>query len=361
MASSSSSSYDDQVYLYALVNPDWFVAESAAVTKAIYEALQIAPSSQRSVSISPDSGWVEYTALDELWKRRTQPALPGQANALKAVQNVLTQLEQKCSDANKAWPKSLKGMALFPPVANLRTISLQVVPRPDGSALDHWLYRAEPQLILDGGGKTRVGVFGAQVEVRIGHLGQVISVRSRWQPLANEKKFTDLSPYTPPEDDDGGQKSDPAIKYLLEGDGVPQYYLAPYYFVYDGHDANVSSASPFSLTVDVAQPTQNSTHTTLAALAQGGSGDYLYNWGFYTLDRVEDGVRELGKGTTLQVQGADGVSSTGSSIDIDNGAYMVMVNVKDVKTGAFKHQQRPVFSNPLQGQQDDQQGAFLNS
>ena len=64
--------------------------------------------------------------------------------------------------------------------------------RPDGSAWDHWLYSAEPQLALDGGSKTRAGVFGAQIEVRIGQEGQPIGVCSRWTPLSGERKFTDL-------------------------------------------------------------------------------------------------------------------------------------------------------------------------
>lgn len=358
----NSSSYDSQVYLYALADPEWFVDEGDSITRLVFESLQLAPTSRHRVSISPDSGWVEYTALDELWSRRTVPALPSQADALKAAEGLLTRLEKKCSDANSDWPKRLQGMALFPQMANLRRVDLQVVPRPDGSAMDHWIYRAEPQLILDGGGKTRAGVFGAQVEVRIGHQGQPISLRSRWQPLANERKFTTLSPYVPPQDDDGSQQSTaPVIKYLLEGDGVPQYYLAPYYFVYDGRDTNLSSASPFSLTVNVARPIQDEKRTTLAAVAQGGSGDYVYNWACYSIAQVEEGIHELGCGNMMQLQGPDGVSSTVSSIDIDHGAYVVMVNVKDRKTGAFKHQQQHVFSNPLQASADGEGPSKVNA
>ena len=55
-----------------------------------------------------------------------------------------------CSDANPAWPSSLRGLALLPPVALLRRIGVHAVPRPDGSAWDHWTYRAQPRLVLDG-------------------------------------------------------------------------------------------------------------------------------------------------------------------------------------------------------------------
>jgi hypothetical protein len=130
-----SSDYDRQVYLYALADPKLFVEQQAAITKLVFQALQLAPSNRHRVAISPESGWVEYTALDELWKRKTVPALPSQADALKAAEGLLRELEKKCSDANPDWPKTLRGMALFPSVGNLRRASLEGVPRPDGSAV----------------------------------------------------------------------------------------------------------------------------------------------------------------------------------------------------------------------------------
>ena len=181
-------------------------------------------------------------------------------------------------------------MALLPRVSMLRRAGLHAVPRPDWSAWDHWLYRAEPQLALDGGSKTRAGVFGAQVEVRIGHRGQPISLRSRWTPLSGEQKFTDLSPFRPPHGheephghEDSGAKNrsetEPFINFLLEGDGIPQYYLAPYYLSLESHHTDMISASPFSLTVDVGRTKQGKTTMTLTALARGGSGDYAYHLG----------------------------------------------------------------------------------
>lgn len=341
----SSSSYDSQIYLYALANPDLFVRQSDTIATFVYQTLQLSPTSRHRVFLSPDSAWFEYTALDELWNRRTPPALPSQADGIKAAETFLTQLERKCSAANPDWPKELQGMALLPPIVNLRRVGLYGLTRPDGSAIDHWLYRAEPRLVLDGGGKNLAVVFGAQVEVRVGHSGQIIGVRSRWQPLSGERKFTTLSRYQP-SDDDSGTGQAPITKYYLEGDGVPQYYLAPYYFVYDVLDVSMTSASPYSLTVDISRTVQDEKKTTLAALARGGSGDYMYNWACYSATAIEEGIREIGSGQTLPFQDQDGTSTAASSIELDNGAYVVLLNVKDRKTGAFKHKQQQVFSTP---------------
>lgn len=337
-----SSDYDQQVYVYALADPAVFVRESAAIARFVYGALKTAPSAKIRIVISPDSGWFEFTATDELWIRQAPPYLPTRAEAQKAAETILTDIEKACSDANPAWPKGLKGLALLPPVVNLKLATLALVARQDGRGLDHWLYRAEPRLVLDGGGRNTVGVFGAQVEVRIGHMGRPISVRSRWTPLSGEKILTPLSRYQTPEDADG-ELQPPFINYLLDGDGVPQFYLAPYYFASDGHDIGVSSASPFSLTVDVARVGQTRTDLTLIALASGGSGAYLYNWATYSLLAIEDGIREIGTGDKIRIENADA-----SRITIENVPCVMLLNVKDksTTTGAFKHCQYQVFPSP---------------
>lgn len=257
----------------------------------------------------------------------------------------LTEVEQKCSDANPAWPEGLRGMALLPPVANLKRASLQLVARPDGRGADHWLYRAEPRLVLDGAGRTTAGVFGAEVEVRIGHMGRLISLRSRWTPISGEKILTTLSPYREMEDMQGQGEAVPFINYVLDGEGAPQFYLAPYYFASDGHDIAVSSASPFSLTVDVARIAQTRRDLTLVALVSGGSGAYLYNWATYSLLAIEKGIREIGPGETIRIESDDGEADA-SRITIDNTPCVVLLNVKDSKTGAFKHCQQQVFPSP---------------
>lgn len=342
----ATKNYDDQVRIYALANVSSFSAQSDAISRLVFQALRVSPSAKRTVTLTPGSGWLDYTDSDELWTRKSPPALPEQAAALKVAEDLLNQLERLCSDANPAWPAQLRGKALLPPVTLLRRSSLQAILRPDGSTWDHWLYRAQPQLIFDGGGKTRAPVSGAQIEVRIGHMGRVVSLRSRWTPLAPVRKLVSLSAYDPPpsapDDDAEQQVQEPFLAFLLEGSHVPQFYLAPYYFTTDTHGATAVSASPFSLTVDIGDAPSANRRTTVMALAEGGSGDYLYSWACYSNDRIHQGLQLIGGGRSQAVKGRSGPVVT-SSIELDTGAYTVLVNVKDRQTGAFKHQQAQVF------------------
>lgn len=344
-----SSPYDEKARIYALADPADIFVQGQQVERAVLDGLQVAPSDLHRVTISESSAWLDYVGVGQLWERSSPPTLPDKATAQKAAEDALLRIEQACSATNSAWPESLREISLLPPVGMLRRAGLEAVPRPDGSAWDHWLYRAEPQLLLDGGAFTRAGVYGAQVEVRIGHQGQVIGVRSRWRPLSGERLLANPRAFVPPADDGEGDDANhkeqpPIVNYLLEGDGLPQHYLAPYYFQTDGHDIVMSSASSWSLTVDIGRTRQQQDQMTLTALAQGGSGDYLYNWAIYSLVDFDGGVRELGGGRTDVVQSRDGKASA-SSIDLENGHGVVMVNVKDRATGAFKHFQQQVFSS----------------
>ena len=67
---------------------------------------------------------------------------------------------------------------------------------------------------------------------------------------------------------------------------------------------------------------------TIAALARGGSGDYVYNWAAYSMTRMNDGIREIGRGKSHTVEGVDG-RAVASSIEIDNGSYVILLNVQD--------------------------------
>jgi hypothetical protein len=169
MAMALAGSPDEQVRLYALARPVDIAQELKRIRQSVLQALGVSSPDEHHVAVSESSGWFTYAAKGQVWDRPIPPSLPDRAAALKAAEGFLLILEARCSQANKAWPKSLHGISLLPPVAILARAELSAIPRPDGSALDHWLYRAEPQLILDAGGKTRIGVLGATVEVRIGH------------------------------------------------------------------------------------------------------------------------------------------------------------------------------------------------
>jgi hypothetical protein len=272
--------------------------------------------------------------------------LPDRATALRAAETALAALARSCSSANKQWPDAVRDIALFPPSGLLRRAQLSVVPRPDGSAWDHWLYRAEPRLYLDGGATVQAAVRGTQIEVRVGHAGQIVGVCSRWQPLSRERWYTDLSAFVAPAGAEDAQQA-PQLGYSLAGEGIPQYYLSPYYFVAGDLDFQPVSASPWSLTVDVGRIDQRSSGMTLLALAQGGSGDYAYNWALQSYGNAERAFRELGRGLSRTVRTASGADAVGSTVEVDNGEYVVLLNVKDRRTGAFAHHQQQVFSSPI--------------
>jgi hypothetical protein len=333
--------------MYALASPALIAGKRDAVTRAVLEGLRVKPSAAHAVTISESSAWLDYRAVGEVWDRRSPPTLPEPVDAKNAAEAALTRLERSCSPLNPQWRKSLGEIRLLPPVSLLRPASLHAVARPDGSAWDHWLYRGEPRLLVDGGARRRAGVLGAQIEVRIGHNGQVVSVRSRWRPMTGEKILVETTPFRPREPDGSGESSrqPPSLNYVLDGDGVPQFYLAPYWLDTDGHDILTTSASKWSLTVDIGRVQQNNSRMTLMALAQGGSGHYRYNWAAYALAEFAHGIRELGPGRASSVATTDG-KALASSIDLDNGHYVVLVNVKDHCSGAFRHVQQQVFSAP---------------
>jgi hypothetical protein len=344
------TSEDTKVRVYALAHPGALYDERSEIAKAVLGALKLAPSTANQVTLAEASGWLDFRVLGELWERKTAPALLDAATAAKTAEQALVALERACSSANKAWPAAIKTIALFPPMANLRRAQVSLVARPTDARPDHWLYRGEPRLVADGG-STKLRVLGTQLEVRIGHEGRVIGVRSRWRPITGEHWTAEPHPFVPREAEGSKQSeepSEPIQGYLLDGDGIPQHYLAPYWFQSEGPDFITASASAWSLTVDVGRVSQGQTGMGLLALAQGGSGDYQYNWAMYSLRSFEHGFQVLGPGRTARIDTRDGKASA-SSISLDNGEYVVLLNVRDRATGAFKHHQQQVFSAPFPG------------
>jgi hypothetical protein len=338
-----------QVRLYALADLRAIAASAADIEKAILAALHLTPGRGNRISVSAMSGWISYTAAGELWERSSAPVLPAEREeAVKKAEDVLVRLNEHLSDRNPRWPARLKGISLMPPLGLVRRASLAAVARPDGSAFDHWLYRGEPHLYLDEAGEVRSSVLGAQIEVRIGNGGMPVAVRSRWRPLSGERKLVDLSSYVPPPaiggEDEHGRERDvaPSVRYVLDGDGVPQYYLAPYYCSPEHSGVEIVSASSYSLTVHMARTDQDARRMTVSAFARGGSGDYAYDWACYPLPHAGKGIRLLGAGSR-QLHKTRAGTVKGSSIRIDRGLYVIMVNVRDRATGAFRHAQRQVF------------------
>ncbi|HWS68626.1 MAG TPA: hypothetical protein VN325_38140 [Steroidobacteraceae bacterium] len=352
---SSGSPYAGKSRLYALADPEPIVREADRIASVLRGLMGVREPAGCVVAIAQTGAWMRASLKNEVWTRQAPPALPSSTDAKATATKFLQNLEKACSPSNSQWPQTLADYMMIPPVAQLNLCELIVVPRADGSAWDHWLYRAEPQLLVDGAGTTRIGVFGAHLELRIGDGGRVVDFVMRWRALTRERHYAQPLPYTAATENSGNEDLGPLAAaaqlppvqgYLLEGDGIPQYYLAPYWFKSDGHSVSPISASDWSLTVDIGRVQQGDETMTVMALAQGGSGQYDYRWAVYRYDAILSGYQQLTGDSVQSVDSANG-RATSSEIELQNGIWVAMVNVRDRVTGAFKHHQQLVFSSPF--------------
>jgi hypothetical protein len=335
--------YDEnQARIYAFADPAPFRQNRDAIAQIVQRALGVTQLDPESVDLSEPSAWLAYRAPGELMTR-AHPVLPSRDEALRIAREALVKLERECSAASETWRKTVGNAPLLPPVRELSEAAPAAVPRPDGSTYDHWLYRLLPTLTLDGAGRRRALVLGAQIEVRIGHQGRVIGLNSRWHPLSGGVKYAPITLFEPPpgENDKGATGSQPLIQYVLDGDDAQQYYLAPYYARVEEHVLGLYSASPWSLTVDIGRVRQGKSTMTLVALAEGGSGDYAYHWGAFP---------DMGLGAFVDLDRGQAPrdNRSASQIELPNGAYIVVLNVLDRATGAFKHHRQIVASCPIE-------------
>ena len=334
--------YDEsQARIHAFADPAPFRRHRDLVSKIVQGTLGVAAYDAQAVHLSEASAWLSFRAPGELMAR-AHPMLPSRDDAKRIAREALTAIEKACSGANDAWRSTIGTTPLLPPVRKLSETALAAVPRPDGSTYDHWLYRLAPTLALDGTGRRSAPVLGAQVEVRVGHGGRVIGLSSRWHPLSGAVKYAPMSPFTPPkgEDEGDGHKGHegrglPSIQFVLDGDDAQQYYLSPYHARVEDHALALYSASPWSLTADIGRVRQGRSTMTLVALAEGGSGQYSYHWGVIAQMGLGSFV-DLGRGSSYPSH------SSASQLELPNGTYLVVLNVLDRATGAFKHHRQMV-------------------
>lgn len=336
----------DTARIYAFADLAAVVASRTAIARAVLGALGVTGDRHR-VTVAESGGSIDMVALDDLWARRTPAALVSREAAQAKAETFLNALDKAMSSQSPGWPATLRGIAVLPPTALLDRAELVAVPMRDGSGWNHWLYRAQPTLLLGDASNTRAAVYGACVDVRVGHLGQIVGFNSCWRPIGVARKSVSMSEYVAPAElaADAEDGTAPPIMYVLSGAGMPQLYLAPYYLAGDGDDLFAVSASPWSLTLDIGRTAQRPETMTLTTLARGGSGRYAYRWATIALDDTESGLTARGSGRTEAVNGIEGPTVT-SSIEIENGAFLVLVNARDKATGAFAHFQQQVFSSP---------------
>lgn len=217
--------------------------------------------------------------------------------------------------------RDLAGIALFPADPQLASVGPMFA---EGRASpDHWLctFGAELSTGLpnksDTSGsvdQTIASVMDAGVDIRVGANSSVIGMWSTWRPVRGFEMVDALRP--PP----GG--ATPSIIYQAYGHDIPQDLLAPYYLM-PGDDEDTGAllpASSYSLLVDIGRDDGAST-TQLTAQVTGNVGSLAYAWGAWPLEvGPVAGLTSLGTGATVQLEA---------------GAYNVVLDVQDQLTGAF--------------------------
>jgi hypothetical protein len=340
--------------VYALVDPQLVVDAEPALQRVLLGVLRASDPDRHRLTVRPGSGTLSYEDRELLWGEQPAGQLPPAATAQKAAERFLRAFAEALRGVKL--PEGLTGPSLMPPV---RPLELNAVPRQDGGGYDHWLYRAQPALSPHPSERT-IDVQGAQVDVRVGAAGAIVGLTSRWRPLTGERVSTPLVQLSPGRDSHGhggghghgghdGEEPEHRLVYLLEGDGLPQYYLAPYYLVNTGHHAALASASAYSLVVELSvRRREDATGARVTAVILGGSGEYRFAWARYAFDSFEDeGIRELGGGALRRLEDEDGRSFGASTVEVPVGAQVVLVNVKDRRTGAFRHFQQLVYTGPI--------------
>jgi hypothetical protein len=346
----TTSIENEQVRVYALASPTLLKQEESAIEQIFFEMLRISDRGRHKVEISESSGWISYIDIEELWRRKTPPRLPDGPEAKKRGNEFLRALTSALSPSNRRIPDSLRTMILLP-VNN--PVEIVKVPRPDGSIFDHWLYRFQPKLLFGRQARRFVPVLGTQIELRIGENGQIIGFLNRWRPITDEHVYTPLIPFDSQmaghhnNIEHNEEISSHMPVYVFDGDGIPQHYLSPYYLVNEGHIFSLVSACAYSLNISYNIKAGIEGETIVTAVVMGGSGQYIFNWAVYVIDNIweEPGIRGLGDGSAGEIDVGDRIKT--STITLPTGVYNVLVNVKDQRTGAFKHHQQLVYSFPI--------------
>lgn len=241
-------------------------------------------------TISQTSTWMHYINRAKLWDGKPKPGLPSSPEeAKKAAGKFLTALAQAFRDAEKyPFLRQFEGCDFIPPLA--KVVDVNYVSTGEETFTDHVLVRYQTAMYGDDA-FTRVPVLGASIEVRIGEFGEILGWNSRWSLL--HKKFirTPLVDFVMPEDghthdhDAEADEAQPVLAYVLGGDNVPQYLLAPYYLTMSGHHFTEASASAYSLTARFGFDHRQGS-SRVEAQVSGGSGKYSYHWSWYKIEEV---------------------------------------------------------------------------
>ncbi len=308
--------------------------------------------------ISKSSGWLNYTDYSAIWSSRDGTLLAeNKLEAIRVAEDFMDAANGKIAQINKEQNAGLP--SIFPAKSQRQIKESYAVKHRDGHWTDHWVCAYEISVSSYGTSQNRAFVYGTGLEIRVGKNNAIIGFSSRWRPFS-KTIYTDLSPIEEAETGsdaagdghhgtDAGAPSDQAterkIAYLFEGDGASQYYLAPYYYFFNGHHIVFLPASKYSLVVSISQE-ESENETKILAKVAGGSGNYKYNWAYWNNNSAwqnDSELIEIGSGSSEVVRENNKLKIM-NSVRLPKGVYNVLLNVVDVKTSAFKNIQQMIYS-----------------
>jgi hypothetical protein len=306
-----------------------------------------------SFSISEDGGRIWFSDANILWQTRTPATLPANPQAAEIAArafmgriNSAVQGDRALAAAgiDRLFPDdcrpALNGVT-DPQAAGSSSTQSVLVTDPDRGVVDHWLVRFEAYLPT-GASAGSIPVFGARVDFRVGPGGVVGACWVTWRPCIPQG-MTPLLPFTPPASNgaasastsSGQDGTPPQMVYFLADEGTAQPYLAPYYFMPQDDDGFYVPASAFSLIAELADDSTGDT-ARIAAVVNGGSGQYAYRWAAWDQTNLAEGMVDMG---------------TEDRIELDPGCYNVVVRITDTTTGMAIYVERSIYTDMLGGPQ----------
>jgi len=324
------------IWIYDLADPGLIAESETILRRALFEVLGVSDAARHSVSVSASSGWLTYHDRGGVWRPEPSPSLPTAAQARargdKFLRDVVAAIARHRADLAPA----VQNIGWMP---QARPAELFAVPRPDGMAFDHWLYRLVPRLPA-ARGQAAIEVYGAVLELRIDPVGTIVSYQARWRPPTGRRVARAYKPFVAPPaahgSHHGAKAPPPVLVYYQEGDRIPQVHLSPYHVFQAGHVLGVSGASDMSLVVELV-PKAIPDGLEVWAVVTGGSGRARFVWAYQPADDIFDEPTVLGVVAGRTLTPDDGPPVAACKVRLPAGNHVVMVNVEDAETGAIKH------------------------
>lgn len=344
------------VRVYRLANPATLYQNARVIAKELFgmEDLQVG---SRTFSVHPASGYLFYADGDGLWPESGGRLLPPQHEAERYARLFLEESNKRIV-GNRTLRQERVG-PLFP--VDIRSVRVAGVVTKGSERPDHWLCEFAAFLQADSSHTARVE--GALLDIRVGSKGRIVGLSSRWRPITGDllsrerdqdrrndavfaggagtirqptpaslpsiaKTETALSEPEPEHGIEAHSHASIEFLYWLADENAPQVFLSPMYLEGDGEHRDVRAASAHTLSAQIWQRTVG-TRMELAAVVDGGSGSYDYQWSYWTPGGfLVDGIIMLG---TSQV------------VTVDRGSYQMLLGVKDRVTRSVVQVESAVY------------------